>query len=130
MAQYPLYRSKHNPIEHRVFPHLARACQGVILHTVEIVRQLIERAKTSTGLSVTVDILEKTCATGRQCAEDFKNTMKILFDAYLPKWNYRAHPESGQYREVISDQILTGLQMWFGYLFEYSRRTLRSRLIA
>jgi hypothetical protein len=60
-----------------------------------VARQLIERAKTSTGLSVTVDILEKTYATGRQCAEDFKNTMKILFDACLAKWNYRAHPESG-----------------------------------
>jgi hypothetical protein len=95
VAHYPPYCSKHNPIEHRVFPHLTRACQGVIFHTVEIAKQFIERAKTSTGLSVTVDILEKTYATGRQCAEDFKKTMKILFDAHLPKWNYRALPESG-----------------------------------
>ena len=42
-----------------------------------------------------MDILEKTYATGRQCAKDFKKSMKIPFDAHLPKWNYRALPESG-----------------------------------
>ena len=28
VAHYPPYCSKHNPIEHRVFPHVTRACQG------------------------------------------------------------------------------------------------------
>ena len=27
-AHYPPYCSKHNPIEHQVFPHITRACQG------------------------------------------------------------------------------------------------------
>ncbi len=31
--------------------------------------------------------------TGRKCAAGFKKTMKIVFDALLPKWNYRAVPE-------------------------------------
>ena len=95
MAHYPPYCSKHNPIEHRVFAHITRACQGVIFHTVDIAQQFIERTKTSTGLRVTVDILKKTYATGRQYAKDFKQTMKIIFDNHLPKWNYRALPESG-----------------------------------
>jgi len=95
MAHYPPYCSKHNPIEHRVFTHITRACQGVIFHTVDIAQQFIERTKTSTGLRVTVDILEKIYATGRQYAKDFKKTMKIVFDNHLPKWNYRALPESG-----------------------------------
>ena len=34
VAHYPPYCSKHNVIEHRVFPHITRACQGVIFHTV------------------------------------------------------------------------------------------------
>ena len=93
VAHYPPYCSKHNPIEHRVFPHVTRACQGVIFHTVEIARQFIERAKTSTGLRVTVSLLDKVYATGRKYAEGFKDTMKILFDDHLPKWNYRAVPE-------------------------------------
>ena len=45
VAHYPPYCSKHNPIEHRVFPHVTRACQGVIFHTVAIAQQFIARAK-------------------------------------------------------------------------------------
>lgn len=94
VAHYPPYCSKHNPIEHRVFPHVTRACRGVIFHSVEIAKQFIQRAKTSTGLRVTVSLLDKVYATGRKVAEGFKDTMKILFDDHLPKWNYRALPQS------------------------------------
>lgn len=94
VAHYPPYCSKHNPIEHRVFPHFTRACQGIIFHSLEIAKQFIARTKTSTGLRVTVGVLEKVYATGRKYAADFKSTMKILFDKHLPKWNYRAIPES------------------------------------
>ena len=37
VAHYPPYTSKYNPIEHRLFPHLTRACQGVIFENVELV---------------------------------------------------------------------------------------------
>jgi hypothetical protein len=60
-----------------VFPHITRACQGVIFHTVDIARQFIARAKTTTGLRVTVRILDKVYQTGRQYAADFKQNMKI-----------------------------------------------------
>lgn len=93
MAHYPPYCSKHNPIEHRVFPHITRACQGVICHTVDIARQFIEQAHTTTGLRVTVRLLDTVYQTGRKYAADFKHNMKIIFDDYLPKWNYRAVPE-------------------------------------
>jgi hypothetical protein len=93
VAHYPPYCSKHNPIEHRVFPHVTRACQGVIFHTLEIARQFIERAKTETGLRVTVRVLEKVDAIGRKCVEGFTAGMKIVFDDHLPKWNYRALPQ-------------------------------------
>jgi Rhodopirellula transposase DDE domain len=95
VAHYPPYCSKHNPIEHRVFPHVTRACQGVIFHTLDIAQQFIARANTTTGLRVTVGLLEKVYATGRKYAGNFKETMTILFDDHLPKWNYRAIPESG-----------------------------------
>ena len=93
VAHYPPYCSKHNPIEHQVFPHITRACQGVIFHTVDIAQHFIERTKTMTGLGVTVRLLDKVYQTGRKYAVDFKHTMKIVFDDYLPKWNYRAVPE-------------------------------------
>jgi hypothetical protein len=45
-------------------------------------------------LKVVVGILEKVYATGRKYVADFKETMKIVFDEVLPKWNYTAIPES------------------------------------
>lgn len=95
VAHYPPYCSKHNPIEHRLFPHITRACQGVVFHTVAIARQCMERAKTSAGLKVTVDILQGVYATGKKCAENFRETMGIIFDDHLPRWNYRASPQAG-----------------------------------
>ena len=93
VAHYPPYCSKYNPIEHRVFPHITRACQGVIFHTVDIAQHFIARTKTTTGLGVTVRILDKVYETGRKCTADFTQNMKIIFDDHLPKWNYRAVPE-------------------------------------
>jgi hypothetical protein len=92
VAHYPPYCSKYNPIEHRLSPHLTRACRGVIFESVELVKELIERARTSTGLEVTVEILDKVYPTGRKYAEGFRENMKIVFDDILPKWNYRAVP--------------------------------------
>jgi hypothetical protein len=92
VAHYPPYCSKYNPIEHRLFPHVTRACQGVVFHTIEIVKGLMEKTKTSKGLEVTVEVIGKLYETGQKCAEGFKENMKIVFDTVLPKWNYRAIP--------------------------------------
>ena len=92
VAHYPPYCSKYNPIEHRLFPHVTRACQGVVFHTTRIVRELMEKTKTRTGLAVTVDIMDKVYEVGRKAAKGFKENMKIAFDSVLPKWNYRAIP--------------------------------------
>jgi hypothetical protein len=92
VAHYPPYCSKYNPIEHRLFPHLTRACQGVVFESVGLVKGLMEKASTRSGLRVTVDILEKVYQTGRKYAEGFKEDMKIVFDETLPRWNYRAVP--------------------------------------
>ena len=77
VAHYPRYCSKYNPIEHRLFPHVTRACRGVIFGTLETVRYYMTKAETSKGLKTRVRILEKVYETGRKCAEGFKETMKI-----------------------------------------------------
>ena len=92
VAHYPPYTSKYNPIEHRLFPHLTRACQGVIFTSVALVKQLMEKARTRTGLSVVVDVLDKIYETGRKVAEEVKQTLNILRDAILPLWNYQILP--------------------------------------
>jgi Rhodopirellula transposase DDE domain len=92
IAHYPPYTSKYNPIEHRLFPHVTRACQGVIFTSIELVKELIAKTRTSTGLKVTVQIIDKVYETARKVADDFKETMQIVFDDFLPQWNYTAIP--------------------------------------
>jgi len=43
IAHYPPYCSKHNPIEHLMFPHVTRARQGVVFHTVDIAKHFMEK---------------------------------------------------------------------------------------
>ncbi len=94
VAHYPPYCSKYNPIEHRLFAHVTRACRGVIFRTLETVRHYMSKAATATGLEVAVMVLEKVYETGRKCAAGFKENMRIVFDDFLPKWNYRAVPDA------------------------------------
>jgi hypothetical protein len=72
---------------------VTRACQGVVFVSVELVKKLMERTTTKTGLQVTVDIIATNYPTGEKAPVDFKKTMTLVFDDLLPKWNYRAMPQ-------------------------------------
>ncbi|MGR8935441.1 MAG: ISAzo13-like element transposase-related protein [Gammaproteobacteria bacterium] len=93
IAHYPPYCSKHNPIEHRLFPHITRACLGVMFHSVKIAKQFMEKAKTRTGLKITVDVLQGIYETGKKGSADFIKNRRIVFDDCLPRWNYRTLPQ-------------------------------------
>jgi len=92
IAHYPPYCSKYNPIEHRLFPHVTRACQGVIFTSVDLVMELMSNTSTSTGLKAFVHLINKAYEAGRKVTADFKDNMRIIFDQFLPRWNYRAVP--------------------------------------
>ncbi len=92
IAHYPPYTSKYNPIEHRLFPHIIKACQGVIFKSVEIVNDLMASTTTTKGLTVVSAIINKTFEIGRKVADDSRENMTIKFDDYLPNWNYVAIP--------------------------------------
>ena len=92
VAHYPPYTSKYNPIEHRLFPHVTRACQGVVFRSVELVKELMLKTTTKTGLEVDVTILDRVYETGRKVAAHFKEQMRVVFDDKLPQWNYRIPP--------------------------------------
>lgn len=94
VAHYPPYCSKHNPIEHRFFPHVTRACRGVIFQTLEIVKRVIRNTSTRTGLRTTLNVIDKIYERGRKASKEFKKAMPILFDNFLPDWNYTALPYS------------------------------------
>jgi hypothetical protein len=92
IAHYPPYASKWNPIEHRLFPHVTRSMQGVLLKSYDITKQLIEKTTTKTGLKVCAHVIKKEYEKGKKVAEGFKESMKIKFDKILGQWNYRATP--------------------------------------
>ena len=93
VAHYPSYCSKYNPIERRFFPHVTRACQGMLFDALDTVVKLMRRASTSTGLRTTVNVIHRAYQTGRKVADNFKANMSIIFDNLLPKWNYVAVPQ-------------------------------------
>lgn len=95
IAHYPPYTSKYNPIEHRLFPHVSRACQGLIFRNLDIVAEAMGQASTKSGLQVVSTVVDAVYQTGKKVTESFKEQMKIVFDEYLPKWNYRAIPAYG-----------------------------------
>ena len=92
VAHDPPYASKSNPIEHRLFPHLTRVCRGVIFQSVELVANLMRTARTRTGLSVVVDIVDQVYELGRKVSQATQDAVKVVRDAVLPRWNYRILP--------------------------------------
>ena len=93
IAHFPPYTSKWNPIEHRVFPHITRSLQGVILKTHQLTKELIEKTTTKLGLKVFACIINQVYETGRKVAAEFKESMRIVFDEHLRRWNYVAVPD-------------------------------------
>ncbi|MDM8566848.1 DEAD/DEAH box helicase family protein [Candidatus Halobeggiatoa sp. HSG11] len=67
----------YNPIEHRLFPHVTHACEGVFFTSVELVKELMEKTNTSTGLTAFVHIIDKIYQTGRKVADDFKKICRL-----------------------------------------------------
>ena len=65
VAYDPSDCSKYNPIERRYFPHVGRACQGVLFDTLETVVRLMRNASTTTGLKTTVHVIRRAYETGR-----------------------------------------------------------------
>jgi hypothetical protein len=94
IAHYPPYTSKYNPIEHKLFCHVTRACARGVFTSVEVAKALIDKTSTSKGLRVFTSTTDKVYKTARKASEDFKKNIPILFDEYLGKWNYRAVPQS------------------------------------
>ncbi len=94
ISHFPPYTSKYNPIEHKLFPHISRACQGVILHSIDMLCNLIRKTSTSNGLKVFVDVNHTIYQTQQKASDAFRKEMPIVFDEYLPEWNYTATPNN------------------------------------
>lgn len=97
VAHYPSYCSKYNPIERRFFPHVSRACTGMLFDTLERAVELMRKASTSTGLKTTVNVINKLYETGRNATDAIKDIVRatVKFHDLLPNWNYAFKPQIG-----------------------------------
>jgi len=75
--------------------------QNLDLLSIALVKELMEKTTTTTGLKAFVHIIDKVYETGRKVAADFKETLRIVFDDFLPQWNYRALPMAPAIAQVI-----------------------------
>jgi len=94
VAHYPSYCSKYNPIERRLFPHIGRACSGMLFDSVQTVVKLMRRASTRTGLTTTVNVIKGMFEIGQKATAEIRSKLTTVFDELLPKWNYVTKPST------------------------------------
>ena len=85
VCHYPPYASKWNPIEHRVFCHVHKAMQGIVLSDYELVKKLIAKTKTKEGLKVIVRLNLKKYCIGIRTPKEEVDYEKISFNPESPK---------------------------------------------
>lgn len=90
VAHYPPGCSKYNPIERRMFCHVTRALQAVVLKTIHVAKDFIGRTKTSLGLHVVAEIARRMYQKGLKASRAFLDNNAIRFDDFLPELNYTA----------------------------------------
>jgi hypothetical protein len=90
VAHYPPGCSKYNPIEHRMFCHVSRSLQAVVLKSMQVARQFIARTTTTQGLRVIAEIARRTYVKGLKATRHFLAHNPIQYSAFLPQLNYTA----------------------------------------
>lgn len=93
VAHYPSYCSKYNPTDRRFFPHVTRACEGVLFDSLGTVVELMRKARTRSGLTTTVHVMRKAYEVGRQLASDALDKINLTWSKLLPQWNYIIDPQ-------------------------------------
>lgn len=92
VCHLPPYCSKYNPIDHRLFCHISRSLQALLLRSVEVVRNAIAGTTTRTGLKVVTELARKLYPKGVKAAPEYLANETAIRDEKLPKYNYRFEP--------------------------------------
>jgi hypothetical protein len=88
ICHYPPYSSKWNPIEHRLFAHVHNAMKGVVFSDYNIVKELIEKTTTTTGLKVIVRVVDKNYPIGIKTSKEDIDYKRIKFNDSIPELSY------------------------------------------
>jgi hypothetical protein len=93
ICHYPPYSSKWNLIEHRLFCHVHRSMQGVVLDSYQTVKILIDKTTTTAGLKVISRIVEKQYDIGEKVNQKDIEYHRIIPNPILPKFSYCVKPK-------------------------------------
>lgn len=97
VAHYPVYCSKYNPIERRVFPWVERAYRGQLFTAPsEMVEAIESKANTSTGLKTTAHVIKQKFRPATKKQLRTTRDPPVEFPIELPEYNYRVTPELHQ----------------------------------
>lgn len=88
VCHLPPYCSKYNPIDHRLFCHVTRSLQALLLRSIEVVRDAIARTTTRTGLRVVTELARKLYRKGVRPSPEYLAAETVIRDKKLPKYNY------------------------------------------
>jgi len=94
VSHIPPYCSKYNPIDHRVFCHVGRSLQSLILTSVEVIRDAISKTTTRTGLSVVVELARKVYPAKEKATDQYLRQESIIRDEKLKQFNYKFEPQT------------------------------------
>jgi hypothetical protein len=76
------------PIEHRLFAHVHNAMKGVVFSDYHIVKELIEKTTTTTGLKVVVRVVKKDYPIGIKTAKNEIDFNRIRPHPIIPELTY------------------------------------------
>ncbi len=92
VCHVPPYCSKYNPIDHRLFCHLTRSLSGLLLSSVEVIRDAFARTTTSSGLRVVVELARRVYQPKIKPQAEFIENEPTRRDQLLPAYNYVIAP--------------------------------------
>lgn len=93
VCHLPPYCSKYNPIDHRLFCHISRSLQSLLLRSVELIREAIERTTTRKGLRVVTELARKPYPYGIKASPEYLHQESVIRNKILPQFNYRFEPQ-------------------------------------
>lgn len=73
-----------------------------MFHTLEIVKRFIRRTSTSTGLRITLNVLDKWYRKRRKASDEFLESMPIRLPADILGLEDRGYLKSGYWADVVA----------------------------
>ena len=89
VSHYPPYSSKWNPIEHCLFCHVHSAMSGAVFSDYNIIKALIEKTSTKSGLTVVVRLNLKNYETGVKIDKALIDEKRIIRHPQIPELTYK-----------------------------------------